>query len=127
MTVQLLPFESPYGCSLCGDEQFHHGDQWAPLIGLHTWQEPPLAVVLARMKYRHAARLAAEPAKYHAVTGWSPDRTGEEGIPYCADCKTDGCRPWMRVQDRLDRQRWQLSGMPHGSVPSGGWGGEPPW
>ncbi|WP_432053720.1 hypothetical protein [Streptomyces sp. bgisy022] len=76
------------------------------------------------MQSRRAARLNAEPARYHATTGWAADHTGESGEPYCADCKTDGCRPWMRIQDRLDRQRW---GTPRNQGGTGGWGGDAPW
>jgi len=51
-----------------------------------------LADLKARLHARRAARLTAEPTKYHATTAWAADATGESGEPYCADCKTDGCR-----------------------------------
>jgi hypothetical protein len=118
--------EPPFGCTYCGDERHHHGSQWAPIIGMHQWMEPTQVEILKRMRRRRAARLNAEPAKYHATTGWAADHTGESGEPYCADCKTDGCRPWMRIQDRLDRQRW---GIPRNlrQASSGGWAGGEPW
>lgn len=121
-----IDHEPPYGCSWCGDEQHHHGSQWAPIIGMHQWMQPSQAMILERMRQRRDARLNAEPTLYHAVTAWAADHTGESGEPYCADCKTDGCRPWMRIQERLDRQRW---GIPRNlkQAGSGGWAGAEPW
>jgi hypothetical protein len=63
-------------------------------------------VTLEEMRRRRAGRLAAPPAVYHATTATAPDHTGESGIDYCADCKTDVCHRWNRVQARLDRQRY---------------------
>ncbi|MEU8469529.1 hypothetical protein AB0F30_16670 [Streptomyces sp. NPDC029006] len=104
-----LTFESPYGCAWCGDEKHHHGSQWAPIIGLHTWRRPTQDQIKERMWRRLNARLNAGPLKYHATTAWAPDHTGESADPYCADCKTDVCHRWSRIQTRLDQQRW---GMP---------------
>ncbi len=115
---------TPYGCRWCGAEKGSHGRSWIPSAGLHAWERPTSTQILARMQSRRAARLNAEPARYHATTGWAADHTGESGEPYCADCKTDGCRPWMRIQDRLDRQRW---GTPRNQGGTGGWGGDAPW
>jgi hypothetical protein len=73
---------------------------------------------------RRTARLNTEPAKYHATTGWAPDATGESGEPYCKDCGTDGCRPWIRIQARLDRIRWGIpTKHPKNALP-GSWGGD---
>lgn len=120
-----MPTPTPYGCSWCGDERHHHGNQWAPIIGAHQWLQPSQAQIKERMVRRRADRLAAEPAKYHAATAWEADLAGEEGVPYCADCKTDTCRRWMRIQARLDRLRWQLPASKAGA--SGGWGRGEPW
>lgn len=81
--------------------------------------------LLAWMLARRAARLAAEPTKYHAVTGWDVALDGESADPYCRDCGTSACWPWERIQNRLDRQRWRMSGMPHGTA--GMWGGDTPF
>ncbi|MGV2914656.1 hypothetical protein [Streptomyces alfalfae] len=128
MTIKRLTFESPYGCRWCGVQKHHHDRRWFAVIGVHSWIEPSQAAIKERMLRRRDARLAAEPPKYHARIGWAADHTGESADPYCADCKTDGCHPWHRIQDRLDRQRW---GVPrrtrHSSPATGGWGGDEPW
>lgn len=103
-----VKFESPHGCRWCGDEQHHHGSQWAPIIGMHAWLQPSEAMILERMQRRRADRQAAKPSAYHATTAWAASGDGEEGVPYCADCQADGCRLWMRIQARLDRIRWGL-------------------
>lgn len=106
MTSTSVTFESPYGCRWCGDGQHHHGEQWAPIVGMHQWMRPGAAMILERMLCRRTARLAALPAVHHAATGWADDGSGESADPYCADCKTDACRRWARIQTRLDQQRW---------------------
>lgn len=116
----------PSSCRWCGQEQGSHGQWWRPGKGYHQYEHPTQAQIKARMQARRKARLNAVPTKYHATTAWAADHTGEEGIPYCADCKTDSCRPWMRIQDRLDRQRWQLP-RPNRRHKNGGWGGDEPW
>lgn len=124
--------EPPFGCTYCGDEQHHHGEQWTAIIGLHSWIQPTQAEILERMQRRRAAVLNADPAKYHATTGWADDGSGESADPYCADCKTDGCRRWLRIQDRLERRRLELDGInpkrrhKFGDA-GGGWGGGEPW
>lgn len=125
LAARSIRFEPPYGCRWCGDEQHHHGHQWAPIIGMHQWIEPSQAAILERMRRRRAMRLNAEPAKYHATTAWAADATGEEGIPFCADCKTDACRPWTRIQTRLDQIRWGIPRKVRRTT--GGWGGDEPW
>ncbi|MFJ8929253.1 hypothetical protein ACIRLA_22010 [Streptomyces sp. NPDC102364] len=115
------------GCRYCWLITKHdHFQRWAPQpIGWHTWTPLEQPQIKARMFARRAARLAAEPVKYHATTAWAPDATGESGEPYCADCKTDGCCRWLRIQDRLDRQRWGIPGKTRAR--SSGWGGDAPW
>ena len=119
------PQPAPYGCSWCGDERHHHGHQWAPIIGTHQWMQPTQAQIKERMLRRRADRFAAAPPKVHATTAREADATGEEGAPYCADCKTGTCRPWMRVQTKLERLRWQLP-KPKRST-DGGWGADTPF
>lgn len=120
-----ITHEPPYGCAWCGEEQRFHGRRWAPIVQVHSWIKPSQAAILERMRRRRAMRLNADPAVYHAVTAWAADDTGEEGIPFCADCKSDACRPWMRIQTRLDQQRW---GIPRKTRrTAGGWGGGEPW
>lgn len=116
---------TPFGCRWCGSSQNTHGRRWVSSAGLHTWQRPTNAQILTRMQARRATRLNAAPSKYHATTAWAADHTGESGEPYCADCKTDGCRRWMRVQDKLDRIRWGAA-SPQYAQP-GGWGGNEPF
>lgn len=131
MTVKRITFESPYGCRWCGDEQHHHGSQWAPIIGMHQWMEPSQAMILERMTRRRADRLAAVPPVFHATTGWAPDHTGESADPYCADCGREACPRWARIQTRLDQQRFGLprrvrrARKPQSA--GAGWGGDQPW
>nr|WTC12536.1 hypothetical protein OHA15_33860 [Streptomyces anthocyanicus] len=125
LSARGIDYEPPYGCTWCGDEQHHHGSQWAPIIGMHQWMQPSQSMILERMRRRRANRMTAAPTLYHATTAWAADSTGESGEPYCADCKTDGCPRWMRVQARLDEQRWGISRNPLGQ--SGGWGGDAAW
>jgi hypothetical protein len=124
-----IDFAPPYGCSWCGDERHHHGSQWTPIIGMHQWVEPSQAKILERMTRRRADLFAARPTVYHATTGWAADESGESADPYCSDCKTDGCRLWMRIQTRLDQRRMELDGInpKRRSKTAGGWGDGPPW
>jgi hypothetical protein len=117
---------TPYGCRWCGDPQRSHGRAWVGSAGMHAWERPTNTQILARMNARRAARLTAPTSKYHATTGWAPDATGESGEPYCWDCGTDGCRPWIRIQAKLDRIRWGLpTKHPKNALP-GSWGGNAP-
>jgi hypothetical protein len=101
----------PSSCRWCGQEQGSHGQWWRPGKGYHRYEQPTQAQIKARMRARRLARLTAEPPKYHATTGWAADRTGESADPYCADCRRDGCRQWMRIQHRIDMRRMQLAGI----------------
>lgn len=130
MTVNRLTFDSPYGCRWCGIDRRRHGRRWAVILGVHAWLEPGQAMVLERMRRRRAVRLASEPTKYHAITAWAADATGESGEPYCADCKTDGCRQWIRIDTRLSNRRMELDGINpkrRSKKRGGGWGGDHPW
>lgn len=124
MTVTRLKFESPYGCRWCGVQQRHHGRRYKLPVGMHAWEAPWPQIILMRMRRRRAARLNAEPALYHATTAWAADATGESGEPYCADCRTDGCRKWIRIQARLDEIRWGIPRNPRGGS---NWGGDVPF
>lgn len=46
---------TPFGCRWCGTEQGGHGRRWIPSAGLHTWERPTEAQILARMKARRAS------------------------------------------------------------------------
>lgn len=124
-----LVFEQPYGCRWCGDAQHHHGSQWSPIVGLHSWVEPEPDLIKTRMLARRETRLTRQTAKYHATTGWAVDHTGESAAPYCADCKTDSCPRWWRVQDRLTRARQGLPRRVRRSrrAGTGQWGGDLPF
>lgn len=97
---------------------------------MHSWVEPSQDMILERMTRRRANRLAALSPVYHATTAWAADATGESGEPYCADCKTDGCRQWIRIDTRLSNRRMELDGINpkrRSKKGSGGWGGGEPW
>jgi hypothetical protein len=49
----------PSGCRWCGDEQYHHGRSYVRSVGMHGWEQPTRAQVIARMKARRAARKEA--------------------------------------------------------------------
>lgn len=122
------------GCRYCGlIVKREHFQQWAPQpVGWHVWTPLTQTQIKQRMIARRAARLSAEPAPYHATTAWADDGSGESADPYCADCKTDGCRKWLRIQDRLERRRMELGGInpkrrSKSGDAGGGWGGGEPW
>lgn len=124
-----LAVVSPDGCRWCGITRRGHARQWKQPVGWHTWEQPEQGQILARMLARRAARLNAAPPVFHAATGWAPDATGEEGIPFCADCGTESCRQWIRIQTRLDQRRF---GLPRRvrrvrKEAAGGWGGDQQW
>ena len=122
MAVKRLNFESPYGCRWCGDEKHHHGSQWAPIIGMHPWLEPDQAMILERMLRRLDVRLNAAPPKYHATTRYtgSAGDPDDEGYALCADCSTDACPQYQRIQTRLAHS---MTG-PTAQYASGRWGGD---
>jgi hypothetical protein len=121
------------GCRWCGVITKHeHFQRWAPgPVGWHKWTPLEQPQIKARMLARRAARLALEPARYHAHTDWTGTAGDPEdpGYEMCADCRSTQCPRWLRVQRRLDRQRWRMAvaeGTPD-TVSSGGWGGNAPW
>lgn len=128
MAAKRITFEAPYGCRWCGDEQHHHGSQWAVIIGMHEWLEPSQAMILERMRRRRDVRLTAEPPKYHATTAWDPAPDGESADPYCADCQTPVCFRWSRIQARLDHHRWGIGYRTkhhlNATAAAGSWGGD---
>ncbi|MBE4790289.1 MULTISPECIES: hypothetical protein [Streptomyces] len=121
---------TPLGCRWCGGAQGSHGRQWMAGRGMHSWARPTEAQIKARMLARRAARLVSEPARYHAHTDWTgtvgdPEDPGDE---MCADCRSTQCPRWLRVQRRLDRQRWrQALADSTPDAGSGGWGGDASW
>lgn len=121
--------QPPYGCRWCGDEQHHHGEQWAPIIGMHSWLEPSQAMILERMRRRRAARQTTIPPLLHVTTGWHVALDGESADPYCADCGRESCPRWTRIQLRLDQIRFGLprrTRRTRKTADAGaGWGGEP--
>jgi hypothetical protein len=121
----MLPDLTPYGCADCGIARDRHGRQFLLGEGGHQWRAPDDTVIKQRMLARRHARLTREQPKYHAVTAWAPDATGESGEPYCADCKTDTCRRWLRIQDRRDRSRWDA--IPKLTLAYASWGGDVPF
>ncbi|MEU4738136.1 hypothetical protein [Streptomyces fradiae] len=114
---------SPMGCALCGINRRGHGRQYTETAGWHAWQQPTQQQIKDRMYARRAARQAAAPTQYHARTAWMADNTGEDGIPYCADCGTEGCRQWMRTDTRLTKRRMELAGINPKRRSGAGWGG----
>jgi hypothetical protein len=119
------------GCRWCGViTKYEHMQRWAPKpVGWHTWTPLEQQQIKERMLARRAARLAAEPYRYHATTAWAADDTGESADPYCADCGKESCPRWNRVHDRLTRQRQGLPRRVRRSrkAVGSGWGGEQSW
>ncbi|MFF8840535.1 hypothetical protein [Streptomyces sp. NPDC015130] len=107
---------TPYGCRWCGTEQGGHGRRWKPGAGLHVWEQPTDAQILARMRARRTARLAG-PAPLHATTAWAPDPDGESADSYCRDCGTSACPRWWRIDNRLQLRRQGLRRWPRNDVP----------
>lgn len=44
----------PFGCRWCGDDHRHHGQSYVRSQGLHAWEQPTAAQILARMLARRA-------------------------------------------------------------------------
>lgn len=63
----------PFGCRWCGTEHGGHGRRWIPGKGIHRWEQPTNAQILARMRARRAARLNAQPAQFHVATAQIAD------------------------------------------------------
>ncbi|WP_411092243.1 hypothetical protein [Streptomyces sp. 049-1] len=49
----------PYGCRWCGIDPAEHRKRRTAAAGLHTWQRPTNAQILARMRARRVARVEA--------------------------------------------------------------------
>jgi hypothetical protein len=85
---------APDGCRWCGDERFHHGSQYTPGIGLHSWAAPSDRQRLERMRARRAAA-APEPDPPAPVevryARWDgevfTDDDGTVGVPLTVDGK----------------------------------------
>ncbi|SOE31708.1 hypothetical protein [Streptomyces sp. OK228] len=56
---------TPYGCRWCGIDHAEHRDRRTAAAGLHTWQRPTNAQILARMRARRA--VCAEARRLAAV------------------------------------------------------------
>ncbi|MFD7465127.1 hypothetical protein [Streptomyces tendae] len=120
-----IDYEPPYGCSWCGDEQHHHGSQWAPIIGMHQWIQPTQTMIFARMRRRRANRPAKPTTLQDRMRAVHADAYPEwgSGDPVCATCHQLVCPHYRRLQNRLDRQRlarWA-------AMPTPGYDEEPPW
>jgi hypothetical protein len=50
---------TPSGRRWCGDEQGHHGRSYVRSVGMHGWEQPTRAQVIARMLARRNARKEA--------------------------------------------------------------------
>lgn len=48
----------PFGCRWCGTEPSHHGRRYLSGRGVHGWEQPTEAQILARMRARRNARKA---------------------------------------------------------------------
>lgn len=47
---------SPNACRYCGDDQYHHGNQWHREVGFHKWIAPTQEQIRDRMLARRAQR-----------------------------------------------------------------------
>lgn len=113
----------PYGCLICGVPQSAHGRRYDSEAGMHSWTRPTQLLIKARMRNRRAARLNAAPPKYHATTHYSgtPGDPDDEGYALCADCGTDDCAQYQRIQTRraisiTDPTAQSNTGRPWGST-----------
>lgn len=51
---------APFGCRWCGQGTARgHGKSYIPGKGLHQWEQPTQAQILARMRHRRQLRLQA--------------------------------------------------------------------
>ncbi|MFI5831069.1 hypothetical protein ACIA6C_28110 [Streptomyces sp. NPDC051578] len=60
MGVSVPRLPDPYGCTHCGESEGHHGRQYHPEVGWHSWVTPSSAQILARMKARRTNRASRE-------------------------------------------------------------------
>lgn len=47
---------SPHACRHCGDDQYHHGNQWHRAVGFHKWIAPTQEQIKDRMLARRILR-----------------------------------------------------------------------
>jgi hypothetical protein len=116
---------TPYGCAVCGTQHDHHGRRFDSETGMHSWVRPTERQIKQRMRARRTARLNAEPPTYHARTRYSgtPGDPEDEGYALCADCGTDDCPQYQRIQQRLARSMAD----PDVQHTANGWGTTPSW
>jgi hypothetical protein len=88
---------------------------------MHAWERPTNAQIIARMKTRRDVRLTTSPPKHHAATRYSGTAGDpeDEGYALCADCGTDACAQYQRIQIRIAASRTEPA-VQIGS--GGGWG-----
>jgi hypothetical protein len=93
----------PSGCRWCGLGQREHFQRWHRNAKWHFWTPPTREQIKQRMQARRTARLNAAPPVYHATTRYSgtPGDPEDEGTALCADCGTDACPQYQRIQTRL--------------------------
>lgn len=113
----------PSGCRWCGLIERDHFQRWHQDAKWHFWTPPTQTQIKQRMHGRRHARLNAAQPSYHALTRYSgsvgnPD---DEGYALCADCGTDACPQYQRIQTRLARNRTS----PAAQAGNGGWGTSP--
>ncbi|KOX10121.1 hypothetical protein [Nocardiopsis sp. NRRL B-16309] len=52
-TIRVIPAGvAPNACRHCGDDKYHHGNQWHRAVGFHKWIEPTDEQRKDRMKAR---------------------------------------------------------------------------
>lgn len=115
----------PFGCRWCGTPQYHHGRSYNAGAGMHGWERPTNAQILARMRARRAARITAPAPRYHATTRWTgiPGDPEDPGYELCADCGTETCAQYLRIQQRRARALTDPAAQSCG----GGWDTNPNW
>lgn len=77
---------TPFGCRWCGTEQGGHGSRYMRGKGLHRWERPTEAQILARMQARRNARKAVCRCPQDDDV-WRPFAPVFD--PY--QCEADGC------------------------------------
>lgn len=116
---------TPFGCRRCGNPQGSHGRSYIAGAGIHTWERPTNAQILARMRARRAHRLNPAPPKYHATTRWTgtPGDPEDPGYELCADCGTENCAQYLRIQHRRALALTDRAAQTRGRV----WAVDPNW